>query len=198
MTASSKWTWADFIRRCRSRSLGLDDIIPLSNRVLLPWFVFCTIGLLINTDEELIKFAGKNVPFTSALAWIGLFGFLSYCAAPRKPLEILSVIWKVFWPIVTGVIYAYITIGIFLWVNALAGSQESVTIHGPVIKMYDKVSARYGGHGWYVTIKLENRDVELDIPRRDYEQVRVGDEYAVKMRLGALGYFYRWPKIFSD
>lgn len=215
MAVSSRWTWSDFIRRCRSRSLGWDDLPPLSNRVIIPWFIFCGLGLaLIDTEEGLFK--SILVPFTWICLWISVFGFLSYCGPPKKPLniikplllglvgfspksplEIKSIIWMIAWPVVVGVVYAYMTIGIFLWVNALAGSHETVLVHGPVIAKAKGGSSRYGGVASYLTITFEHRLVSLKVPQREYEQMRVGDEYAVKMKRGALGYFYRWPKAIS-
>ncbi|WP_124947099.1 hypothetical protein [Sulfurirhabdus autotrophica] len=191
--ASRKWTWADFVQRCRSRTVsGEIDVNPLVFRVLLPWFIFCALGLLIDTEGELLKFAERIVPLTSALPLIGFFGLLSYWSTPKWSQGIKFLVWKIVWPVVVGVCYAYMTIGAFYWFNALAGSQEAVLVHGPVIKMYDRVGGRYGGHGWYLYITFDHRVVVLDVPRQDYEQIRVGDEYAVKMKRGALGYFYRW------
>jgi hypothetical protein len=85
MTASSKWTWSDFIRRCRSRSLGWDDLRPLSNRIIIPWFIFSGLGLfLIDTEDGLFQFAHGGVVLISwALPWIAFFGFLSFCATSR-------------------------------------------------------------------------------------------------------------------
>ena len=214
MAVSGKWTWADFWRRCRSRTVsGEEDAKPLLYRVLLPWIIFCLLGMvLIDTEDGLFQFAARMVPFTSALPWIAFFGFLSYCATPRRPLKIEPVIlnffglplkikpliWMAVWPVVVGIFLGYMTIGIFDWFNALAGSHETVLVRGPVIAKAKGGSSRYGGVGSYLSITFEHRLVSLKVPAQDYKQIHVGDEYAVKMKRGALGYFYRWPRVFSS
>ena len=172
---------------------------PLFYRVPLPWLIFCILGLLIPTDTGLLKFAYKVILFTSAPIWVCLFGLLAYCAppsTPRRSSAIAPLVWMVVWPVVGGIFFAYITIGMFVWYNALSGSPEIVLVHGPVTKKHVS-SGRYV-RGRYLKIKFENREVVLGVPKQDYERTSIGDQYAVKMRRGGLGYFYQWPKVFSD
>ena len=86
----------------------------------------------------------------------------------------------------------------FQWYNAFSGSPEIVLVHGPVTEMYKGSGGRYVSGGHYVKILFENREVVLQIPKQDYERTSIGDEYAVKMKRGGLGYFYLWPKVFSE
>ena len=102
----------------------------------------------------------------------------------------------IIWPVVVGIFYAYMTTGVFNWFNALAGSPETVLVHGPIIAKGKGASSRYGV-GSYLTIRFENRGVMLQATKQAYERASVGDEYAIEMKRGALGYFYRWPKVFS-
>ena len=200
-TVAGKWTWGDFWRRFRSRNLGEDDVNPLFYRVPLPWLIFCLLGLLIPTDTGLLKFAYKVILFTSAPIWICLFGLLAYCAppsTPRRSSAIAPLMWMIVWPVVGGIFFAYVTIGMFFWYNAFSGSPEIVLVHGPVTEMFKGSGGRYVSAGRYVKIEFENREVVLEVPKQIYERANIGDQYAVKMRRGGLGYFYQWPKVFSE
>ena len=183
---AGKWTWGDFWRHCRSRNLGWEDFDPLANRIGTPWFIFCSLGLLIYSEEGLGKFANKAVLFTSAPIWIGLFGLLAYCAPPstprrssaiaplmwmrRKSTGNMPLIWMIVWPVIFGVLFAYITIGMFHWYNAFSGSPEIVLVHGPVTKTLKGSGGRYVRAGGYVKIDFENREVVLEVPKQIYER----------------------------
>ena len=196
MAVSSKWTWADFVRRCRSRTLGRQDIDALFYRILLPWWVINGLGgLFIDVEvRPFLDLTGRYVLFTLAPLWIGLMGLLSYCAPPRKSSESFPLAWMFIWPVVVGFILAFMSVIGVVWVNALFGSQETVLVHGPVIALHKPNNTRFSGMSRDLTISFEHRLVTLSVPARDYEQIRVGDEYAVKMKRGALGYLYRWHK----
>ena len=199
--AAAKWTWGDFWRRCRSRNLGWEDFDPLARRIGTPWLIFCMLGLLIPTEEGLWKFAEKTIPFTSAPIWIGLFGLLAYCAPPSTPRSSsanASLVLMIVFFVVGGISFVYITTGMFHWYNALSGSPEIVLVHGPVTEMFKGSGGRYVSAGRYVKIEFENREVVLEVRKQIYERANIGDHYSVEMRRGGLGYFYQWPKVFSD
>lgn len=104
----------------------------------------------------------------------------------------------VVWPVVGGIFFAYITIGMFFWYSAFSGSPEIVLVHGPVTEMFKGSGGRYVSAGSYVKIEFENREVVLKVPKQIYARANIGDQYSVRMRRGGLGYFYQWPKVFSD
>lgn len=197
---AGKWTWGDFWRRYRSRNLGEDDVDTLFYRVPLPWLIFCLLGLLIPTEEGLLKLAYKVILYYVGPDW-GLFGLLAYCAppcTPRRSSAIAPLVWMVVWPVVGGIFFAYITIGMFFWYNAFSGSPEIVLVHGPVTEMFKGPGGRYVSTGSYVKIEFENREDVLKVPKQIYARANIGDQYSVRMRRGGLGYFYQWPKVFSD
>jgi hypothetical protein len=75
--------------------------------------------------------------------------------------------------------------------NALSGSSEEILVGGPVVKLEAK-SGRYLGAQYEVTLRYDNRNIQLTVPRAEYETLKKGDIYGRKMKLGGLGYYYTW------
>ena len=82
----------------------------------------------------------------------------------------MPLIWMIVWPVIFGVLFAYITIGMFHWYNAFSGSPEIVLVHGPVTKTLKGSGGRYVRAGGYVKIDFENREVVLEVPKQIYER----------------------------
>ena len=75
--------------------------------------------------------------------------------------------------------------------NAFTGSSDDIWVSGPVVKLRS-YSGRYAGAQHKVTLHYGDRDIELSVPRKQYEMLREGDMYGRNMKRGGLGYYYTW------
>lgn len=76
--------------------------------------------------------------------------------------------------------------------NALTGETERVYVAGPVIEKKSGSGSRFSGYYFYLTIRYEGRQVNLNVSRADYDSHPVGAIYGREMLRGGYGYFYEW------
>lgn len=104
-----------------------------------------------------------------------------------------------FWRCVSAVLFAVAAagggFGHFELVNAFSGSSIPAVVKGPVVKM-EKYSGRWIGTRRIVTIQFQDDELELSQTEEEYKNTKVGDTFGREMKLGGLGYYYRWGLAF--
>jgi len=80
---------------------------------------------------------------------------------------------------------------IFLGVNAVTTTGEAIAIVGPVAK---KSTSGGNRHSYEITIhdKKNNNNTKISIPKRNWDQVRIGDIYKFCYMKGGFGVPYYW------
>jgi hypothetical protein len=82
--------------------------------------------------------------------------------------------------------------GIANYANALLGSGQNVRFSGAVTKL--DYSTGKGGAHYYVVIRDDSsgRRAKFQVSLSDYSRLKPGDHFDCSMKLGGLGYGYRW------
>lgn len=82
--------------------------------------------------------------------------------------------------------------GIVNYANALSGNGQNIHFSGPVSKL-DYNTGKGGAH-YYVVIRDDStgQRAKFQISLSDYSRLKPGDHFDCSMKLGGLGYGYRW------
>lgn len=86
----------------------------------------------------------------------------------------------------TGAGFGYINL-----FNALTGDAEPTDVRGPIVAL-ESYSGRWLGVRRLATVRHGGRNVQLSLNASEFAGLKVGDRYGREMRLGGLGYYYRW------
>jgi hypothetical protein len=124
------------------------------------------------------------------------FGFilLAAHALPKNPSSLVKAL-RTFGAFSFAAVFSFASMGYFLLANALTGSNNPVLVNGSVTEMKVE-SGRWAGKLNNITIHYGNRDVMLTVTPQEFAQLKPGDMYGRKMKLGGLGYYYTWGLAF--
>lgn len=192
-----------FYENCMNKSLKLKDVTRIIF-VLLIFLLPSWLGLVIIVPET----AASEDAIGLALKYIGIpfgafFYFIAYCAHSQNTSFFGKIVaWL--WPLPAAATMAFFSIGYILLANAFTGSQQSVTVSGPVLSTrFTGVDTRgrdiyvSGRTTYYLTVEFRGRAKELYITRDEFLTLKIGDFYSRKMKLGGLGYYYSWRVSFQ-
>jgi hypothetical protein len=81
--------------------------------------------------------------------------------------------------------------GYYQLANALLGPKESVLVSGPILAKEVTIT-RHTGRDYYITLRVEGREVVLAVSDGEYQGLDVGQSYSREMIRGAFGVYYTW------
>lgn len=186
----------DFWTRYQQRELTEKDNEKIFWLLFIPYVMGALLGDCL-VDGEVGDRA--NVVFYWALTafflpWLAVVRLIQAHTLPRFPSIRRRV--ALF---VVAVIYASVAatagFGYMDVANALTGSASHAMVSGPVVSM-KSYSGGWSGRQRLITIHFENRDLDLTLTQEDYSNVRIGDIYSREMKLGGLGYYYKWGRAY--
>lgn len=186
----------DWWMRYKKRELTEKDHKKIFWIVFFPYLFLSILGVWL-IDAEMSpksdKMMGLSVPIFF-LPWFVIILSIQAHTPPVYP----SIQRRVFRFISAIVITVFAAGGGFGYINianALTGSSTAVAVSGPIIEM-KRYSAGWSGPRRIITIHFENRDIKLSLKLEEYNQIKIGDIYSRQMKLGGLGYYYRWGLAF--
>ncbi|WP_198435493.1 hypothetical protein [Moritella sp. F3] len=123
---------------------------------------------------------------------IGILCFYVYlCKVPeyrRKAGKIKGLLW-------TSIIAAMLILisgGYVMGLNAMVGDQQQVQLTGEVVEL-DTYESTKGGMSYYVYIQTthSNEPTKLDVSKKHFESLKVGDYFSESWSKGSFGLMYK-------
>ena len=159
--------------------------------VIFPYMLPSFFGMLAIDTELAIgdvsfKFA-LAIFFTPFFLWILVLFSRTLPKRPSVSIKLLRVLGAAAFAVFFSLGgFGYIAI----W-NALTGSKEEILVSGPVVHLKAE-SGRWAGKLHNITIHSGGRDVMITVTPQEFSEIKAGDIYGRKMKLGGLGYYYTW------
>lgn len=152
-----------------------------------------TVVSMLVIDGEFGWTNDRRVQFIYAFFFVVFFVkwmFVFSRTLPKRPSPFLRVVRLIGAAAIAG-LFSFFAVWYFQVWNVLASSGEEVYVTGQVVHM-EAGSARWLGKAHYVSVGYGGRSVMLTVSPEEYARLRVGDRYGRSMRIGGLGYYYKW------
>jgi hypothetical protein len=164
---------------------------------LLPYAIISLALAWFALEDEISDFADNRLILSELALFIPWFFAIRVIQSRTKDGFFKSLaatkIWRFVGAIWFAGIVAFVGMGYVSLANALTGSPVPIMVEGRVIakKSY---SGRWAGPRKLVTIAFDGREISFNLTAIDYNRLTIGSSYGQEMKLGGLGYYYRWGR----
>lgn len=182
--------------RFKNNELGRVDHDRLFFVFFLPYVLLSTAGGVLiqfelgDTSDAMVKWA-IGVFFLPWLILIVIIQFrsinLNNGKSNRVLLGLIAIVLSIF---ASGAGFGYVNL-----FNAITGDSIPTRLKGSIVEL-KRYSGGWGGSRMVVVFQGPDRLVELAVSPKEFDRLKVGDDFSVDMFLGGLGYYYRWNRGF--